>query len=78
MPRAEFESDMRYYPRFWQAYMALADSQSQRARRLGLTQRAVGLWEVGGRMPTFYSLRNWPAGLRILADDLEAQANGEL
>lgn len=77
MPRADHDLDMRNYPKFWEGYMALGETASARARRLGLTQRAVGLWEAGERMPTPYSLRHWPDGLRLLADDLEARQHAE-
>ena len=74
-PDTEYDPDMRHYPRFWHGYLSLGLNASRRAARLGLTQRAVGLWEAGARMPTVYSLRNWPEGLRLLAADLEEKGN---
>lgn len=63
------------YPRFYAAYIKLGRNQTERAKRLGLSQRAVSYWENGDRVPHIEALQHWPDGIRLLADDIEHRRN---
>ncbi len=58
-------------PRFMAWLLAQGMTRTERADRIGVTQRAVAYWETRQRWPTVEALRLRPDGLRALADDLE-------
>ena len=59
-------------PRFRAWLRKLAPTQAKRATLIGVSPRCVEYWLNGKRWPTVSMLRDYPDGLRALADDLEA------